>query len=71
MILQEVVPGRRYKCEWADGFLYYATVLEKDDRQVLVRLEDRERADGDRDDAIHRLGTLEPQWVDPAKLYEF
>jgi hypothetical protein len=71
MNLQDVEVGHKYICEWKDGHRYFATVKQKDDRSVQVELRDRVKDDGSPDDPIHRLGTLGPQWIGPAKLHEF
>jgi hypothetical protein len=68
MNLDEVEIDKRYACDHDDGKQYYATVLGKNDRWVLVTLDDRVGNEGEE---VHALGTLGPRWVEPKQLHKF
>ena len=69
MNLEEIQIGNKYSCDW-EGHQYFATVLRKQGRRVLVSLGDRINADGDRDDPVLAMGWIGYQWVEAGKLHD-
>lgn len=56
MTLDEVVVGKKYRCDFCDA-QYFATVVGKDFNGVRVTLGDILNSDGDAGDPMEALGT--------------
>ena len=57
MQLNDIEVGHKYRCEYR-GATYFATVVDKTDKDVSVTLGDMVNADGDPGDPTEALGTL-------------
>jgi hypothetical protein len=68
MELDDIEIGQKYRCDYK-GAQYFATVVNKDDKEFSVTLGDIVNEDGDPGDPTDALGTLGEIRVSPEHLH--